>query len=122
MKKAILLAMAGFLVFGAAVMLSSRNNPDTGTTGLKRYYGLIVDRVIMECQLRSRLRGGRIQQASVINCLKSTYFKLRRDHLIAELLGKKIGKNEFLTRYHLNGSFYATIRNPAFNRLTAASH
>jgi len=112
MKKTILIAMAGFLTFGAVVMLSSRNAPDTDTdtASLKSYYGAVIDRVIAECRTRSRPRSGRIERASVFNCFKATYFRLRRNELIVDLLDKNIGKNEFLTRYHLNGNFHHAIR------------
>jgi hypothetical protein len=112
MKKAILISMAGFLTFGVVVMLSSRNAPKTDTASLKSYYGAVIDRMITECRTRSRPRNGRIERASVFNCFKATYFKLRRNELIVDLLDKNIGKNEFLTRYHLNQSFYHTIRQP----------
>ena len=110
MKKAILLAMAGFLIFGVAVTLSRWNVPEADTAGLKTYYGTIIDRVIIECLQKSGHRSGRFERASIFNCFKATYFKLRRRGLIVELMEKKIGKSEFLARYHLNRSFYQAIR------------
>ncbi len=106
MQKTISFAMAGFLIFGVAVTLSSRIVPNTDTAGLKSYYGFIIDRVITECRQRGRLRNGRSERASALNCFKATFFKLRSDHLIVELVDKKIGKSELLTRYQLNKSFY----------------
>lgn len=102
--------MAVFLIFGVVVTLSSRVVLNTDTAGVKSYYGFIIDRVITECRERSRLRDGRFERASVLNCLKAAYYTLRREDLIIELVAKKIGLSEYLTRYHLNRSFYETIR------------
>lgn len=113
MKKSILFAITGFLIFGAAVMLTRVCVSETDSVDLEAYYGNIIDRVITECQRKSRLRSDRIERVSVFNCFKATYFKLRRKDLIAELTNTNIVKNEFLTRYHLNRSFYETTREPA---------
>ncbi len=112
MKRLLLFVTAGFLIFGAAMMLSKRHVSCTDTAVLQSYYGAVVDRVIAECRERSRLRNGRIERAPVINGLKAAYFQLRRERLIGELVVQKIGKNEFLARYHLNRRFYADIRAP----------
>ena len=110
MKQSIFSTMAVFLIFGAVVTLSSRVVPDTDTAGVKSYYGFIIDKVITECRERSRLRGDRLERASVLNCLKAAYFTLRREELIIELVAKKIGLSGYLTRYHLNRNFYEIIR------------
>jgi len=113
-KKTMLFVVAGFLLFGVTMTMTKRNTPLTGTAGLEAYYGAIVDRVIAECRLRSRLRSGLIEQAAVINCFKATFFERCRTRLITELVRRKIGRNAFLVRYHLNRRFYEAVRAPAF--------
>ncbi|MDM8555891.1 hypothetical protein QUF75_14255 [Desulfococcaceae bacterium HSG7] len=101
---------------GAMVLMSLQISSVTAAgenLNLTEYYSAIIDELVMKCKYKTAMRYSKsdtIQNAAMLSCLKTTFYKKNKKNLIRAMIEENIGIKRYKVRYYLNTQFYNIVR------------
>jgi hypothetical protein len=80
---------------------------------MESFYRAHIDELISKCESKVLWRNSRfekIRQTAALACLKASFFKHRKEELIAGMIKENIGIKQYKVGHYLNSKFFRVLR------------